>query len=105
MLAVAQKQKIMVNLCLKDKNININTKDPQTGINAAWFAAFYGHGEILNILANAGADIECSNHKGVNILHLAVEKCYYEIVKMLIESDFPINQSTHSGLTPLYIAI
>ena len=56
-------------------------------------------------MADAGGDIKCCNNQGVDIMHMAVEKGYYDIVKMLIQSKFPINCITKSGLSPLYIAI
>jgi len=40
-------------------------------------AAYYGHGEIMKVLAEAGANILNSNiHSGNNGLHLAALKNY-----------------------------
>ena len=37
-------------------------------------------------------------------MHLAIYKNYHEIVAMLIQSDFPVNLTTNTGISPLYIA-
>ena len=47
-------------------------KDPKSGVNAIWLACFYGNGEIMSLLAEAGADLFATNKKKINIMHLAV---------------------------------
>ena len=56
-----------------DALININEKDPATGVNAFWFACYYGHAEVVTLLGQNGADIYAqSNELGINALHLAI---------------------------------
>jgi len=53
-----------------NKSVDINVKH-KSGINAFWIAALFGHGFVMKELANAGIDVLCSNHRGLNALHLA----------------------------------
>ena len=89
---------------LRNKTLDINVVDPQTGVNAFWLACLYGHGEIMRILAEAGADIYVTNTRKVNVLHLAILKNHIDIVKMLIESGFSLNEETIEGNTALHLA-
>ena len=46
---------------LECPGIQIDKEDEKSGINAFWLAAFYGRGECLSLLANAGANIFCKH--------------------------------------------
>jgi ankyrin repeat protein len=70
--------------------VNVNKTD-KFGINAFWIAAFYGHPEIMKLLMSKGADIFSRNHNGSNALHIAVKKNNFEIVKALINMNYPVN--------------
>ena len=59
----------------------------------------------MKILAEHGIDIFSVNtHTGNNVLHIAVEKNYFNIVKMLIKSKFPLDNPNREGVTALGIA-
>ena len=58
----------------------------------------------MNSFAEHGANIFCKNRQNVDVLHLAVMKNYVDIVKMLVESEFPLNNKTDDGMTPLQLA-
>ena len=64
----------------------------------------FGHGEVMNILADAGLDIMCHNHQGVNALHLSIKKNHIDIVKMLLSSGFPLDKETDEGFTAFHLA-
>jgi len=87
-----------------NKSLNIHTKDLITGINAFWLAAYFGHGKTMHELANAGIDVPCVNHMGINALHIACTKNYLNVVKMLIKSNYPLNLQNDQGLTAFQIA-
>ena len=89
---------------LRNKTLDINVIDPQTGVNAFWLACLYGHGDIMKILAEAGADIYITNRRNINVLHLAILKNHIEIVTMLIESGFTLDEETLEGSTALHLA-
>ena len=93
----------MLELMLRNKSMDINVCDNNSGVNAFWLACLYGHGNIMSMLAEAGADIYVTNHRKVNVLHLAILKNHYEIVKMLIESGFSLNEETSDGSSALHL--
>lgn len=45
----------------------------------------------MKILAKAGIDILNANESGTNALHLAAKKKYSEMVKMLVDSGYPLD--------------
>ena len=78
----------MLTTLLQNKTVNINAIDPYSGVNSFWLACLYGHGKIMKILAEQGADIFITNRQKINVLHLAVYKNYVEIFDMLLRSHF-----------------
>lgn len=60
---------------LENQFIEINKED-NMGINSFWIACFYGHGNVMKVLAEKGIDIFCTNQKGLNVLHLASKLNY-----------------------------
>ena len=88
---------------LRNKSMDINVCDSNSGVNAFWLACLYGHGNIMRMLAEAGTDIYVTNHRKVNVLHLAILKNHYEIVKMLIESGFSLDEETSDGSSALHL--
>ena len=64
----------MLDLMLRNKSLDIDVSDSNSGVNAFWLACLYGHGNIMNILAEAGTEIYNTNHRKVNVLHLAILK-------------------------------
>jgi ankyrin repeat protein len=79
--------------------------DNKTGTNAFWIACFYGRGECVGILANAGIDI-FNKHTETNSngLHVAIERKHYEVANMLISSKYPLEEKKKGGLTPLLLS-
>jgi len=69
-------------------------------VNAFWIACMYGHGNVMKTLADHGIDIFTKNHHNVNSLHLAINKDHFHIVKLLIESGYPLDNETDNGMTP-----
>lgn len=76
MLAVCKGHSEMIDLLLMNKSIDIDEKDPKTGINAFWLACLFGKGNIMKKLAERGCDIITTNIEEVNVLHLAIYKNY-----------------------------
>lgn len=53
--------------------LDINVTEPETNINSFWLASFYGHGNVMRILAESEIDIFNTNNKtGSNALHIAI---------------------------------
>lgn len=59
----------------------------------------------MRILAEEGIEMLVTNIEGINLLHLAVCQNYYQIVKMLLDSDFPIFTEAKNGMTAFQIAV
>ena len=94
----------VVKLLLANKKIQIDTLDDETGVNAFWFAVYYGHGSCVSLLANHGCDIFVKHNKSnSNALHIAIIRKHYEIAIQLIQSKFPLNDINNGGMSPLLL--
>jgi ankyrin repeat protein len=91
-----------MKVILENPMIDIHVVDKNTGVNSFWLAAFYGHGEVMNLLANAGIDI-LNKHKKTkyNALHTVCDKKFSHIVQQLVDSRYPLDEKKHGGLTAL----
>ena len=93
-----------MELIINNKTVNINTIDKTTGVNAFWVSAFYGHGGCLMTLAKYGIDIFNQHSKlKSNALHVAILNKHYKVVQQLINSNYPINDVTDNGFSPLML--
>ena len=74
--------KEIMEAILRNPSVNIHVTDEETGVNSFWLAAFYGHGQILKVLASKGIDI-LNKHKVTqsNALHVAAERNHVKVVK------------------------
>jgi len=104
MIAAAKGEDDMVKTMLRNKSLNINIQDDVSGITPIWLACLYKHGSIVRILANAGAEIHVTNKNNINLLHLAIFNNDINIVEMLIKSNFPLDDMTDQGMTPLHLS-
>ena len=83
----------------------INQKNSR-GYNALLYSAFRGNLEIFNKLMEIGADISLTNSSGLNVLHLASQGNYPNIIVFLIEKYFvDINSRDNKGNTALHWAV
>lgn len=104
MAAVLSRVDEAVELLVKNKHLDINCKDPDTGITSLWLAAYIGEGHMIKLLAENGADIYATNDQGVNILHLAASMGHTEVFKMLLDSCYDPLRETQDGMTAFHIA-
>ena len=93
----------MLDLILTNRNIDIQIKN-ENGVNAFWIACLYGHGDTMKTLAEKDIDIFCTNPSKVNVLHLATNKNYKNIVTMLLDSEYPLDLETDEGMTAFQLA-
>ena len=94
-----------MRVILQNPTIDIHVIEKNTGVNSFWLAAFYGHGEIMNMLAEAGIDIMNRHKKTLNnVLHTACDRQYPHIVQQLVDSGYPLNVKKSEGLTALVSA-
>ena len=82
MFAAVKGSSDAIKILVENQSIDINLRDRKTGVNAFWLAAFYGRGNCLRILAEAGSDIMVK-HKisGANAVHIAILRGHFNIVK------------------------
>ncbi len=85
---------------LKSEGENPNQCD-ETGETPLMLAARKGRVEALQLLIEAGADLDARNEAGQTALFLAVMKEHTEAVRVLIEAGADINAMTPEGETPL----
>ena len=89
---------------LENKMIDINKVD-EDGVNSFWIAARCGHGDTMRCLAEHGIDIYNSDKKGNNSLHLAARfENRYNILDMLVRSNYDLNRVNYQGDTAMHIA-
>ena len=76
------------------------------GFTALHFAAFFNQPSIAHELVRRGADVAAvsMNPMEVTPLHSAAAAHATEIVRMLVESDAPVNAKQHGGWTALHSA-
>jgi uncharacterized protein len=91
-----------MKVILDNLTTDIQVCDEETGVNSFWLATFYGHGEVMNLLANSGIDVMNKHKKTLNnALHVACDRKYPQIVQQLINSNYPLNEKKSGGLTAL----
>jgi ankyrin repeat protein len=76
------------------------------GFTALHFACFFNQPAIARELVRRGADVAAvsMNPMEVTPLHSAAAAHATEIVRMLVESDAPVNAKQHGGWTALHAA-
>ena len=95
----------IIKAMLKNPTVDIHVIDKKTGVNCFWLAAYYGNGQVMKIFAENGIDTLNVHQKTLrNALHVAVDRNNINIVKMLIESDFPLNKTMLGNATALIMS-
>ena len=87
-----------------ETRVHMEWRDRQTGRTPLLVAAAYGRQECLEMLIEAGADINASDTKndGNNALHLAAINGHVKIVGVLLEADeFNPYSWNQRGCSPL----
>lgn len=77
------------------------------GISPLSLAAENGHKTMVELLLEAGAELEAtdSNGNGRTALHRAVEKGNYTVTELLLNKGAQINAQDKNGYAPLHIAV
>ena len=47
----------VLEIMLKNPNLNLDMVDPEKGCNAFWYASLYGKTNVMSILAEKGIDV------------------------------------------------
>lgn len=85
---------------------DINVLNPETGTSPTMLASALGYLNICNMLIDAGAEINASDHSGNTPLHLAAQGFGEQIavVKALLDHGADINATNDDGFTPAMLA-
>ena len=82
-----------IKYMLQNPNINLEKID-NNGVNVLWIACSLGLTAIVQLYLMKGVDLKVKNLQGLNAMHIAVNKNYPDILKMLLQYNFPINTQT-----------
>ena len=83
--------------------VDINARDNE-GMTASYLAAAFNQPEIIEILSDAGANLNIAMNDGATPAIIGALKGNFEAIKTLIRCNANLNQASLSGLTPLFAA-
>jgi ankyrin repeat protein len=73
-------------------------------VHPIFFAAEYGHSELVKYLLNAGSEADFENNLGETPMHLAAKNGFLSVIKVLLGrsgSTFPMDNHTKLTLAPI----
>ena len=68
-------------------------------------AAFSGHEKVIEVLIDAGADVNPTDKLQITPLHLAAQAGHLNVVKVLLENDADVGKCSANNLNSLDMAI
>jgi ankyrin repeat protein len=71
---------------LIEKNVDVNAASPRDSSTALYWAAWQGYPGIVNMLIEAGADVNLTDSQGAPAIKIAAAKGHLEIVNRLIKA-------------------
>lgn len=86
---------------LEKEGADINIKSHPCGLTALMIGARAGHIEVVEILIDAGADIDLQNQRGRTALMFASSRGHLDILKLLVSKGADINLKDQQGNTAL----
>lgn len=85
--------------------INVNDRDPVSGMTALMFAIAKGPDEIIKLLLDNGADVNVEAH-GTTVLTGAIAADRnIAVIKMLLDKGADVNATGKNGITALRMAL
>ncbi|XP_071086040.1 serine/threonine-protein phosphatase 6 regulatory ankyrin repeat subunit C-like [Haliotis cracherodii] len=91
----------IIKQILSDNSEDVNSRG-EDGRTPVMCAASKGHGHVVNLLVDKGADLSLVDNKGENILHVACLGGYMDVVKyLLLQNIVDIKSRGCYGRTPL----
>ncbi|MCF6807224.1 ankyrin repeat domain-containing protein [Thiotrichales bacterium 19S9-12] len=74
-------------------------------ITPLYVAASNGNAEIVKLLLQYGAEVNCVDRLGRTALHVSIYKGYVDVIEALIEKGVDLEKALPNGDTPLHIAV
>jgi len=75
------------------------------GVTPLWIASEYGHIEVVELLLEAGSDVNAARRTdGVTSLMISSQKGHIEVVKLILEAGGDVNTTERDGRTSLWSA-
>jgi ankyrin repeat protein len=90
---------------LGSEEIDLDAKGDNYNTTLLMVAAQRGHGDLVELLLNAGAEIHAKGHSGSTALMEAVEHDQEEIVELLLDRGADIHGRSEKGSTLLMLPI
>ena len=86
--------------------INVNDRDPVSGMTALMFAIAKGHDEIIKLLLDNGADVNVDAHGTTALTGAVAAERNIAVIKMLLDKGANVNYiaNPESGMTALMFA-
>src|SRR5581483_2432582 len=84
--------------------VAIDKQDETNGSTALMWAAQQGHADIVELLLNAGADVNKQNNNGDTALIFATDKGHTAIAELLLKARANINKQNQYDTTALMLA-
>lgn len=96
-----------INACEKGEIEVVNKlldagANPNDGIH---YAAQEGHKDVINLLLERGAEVDCKENWSCTALHVASASGNLDIVKLLLDKGAQINEINHASETALIIVL
>ena len=82
----------------------VHSKDDQNQFTPLFLASTRGHTEIVKMLLQSGAEVNCQEVWGFTPLHGASKSGHFEVAKLLIENGANVSSLTKEKWTPLHLA-
>ena len=89
---------------LLNRNPKLTKKKDSLGQTPLHHAAYCGQTEIVQLLLEKKADVNCQDEKGATALRQAAQQGHLEIVKVLLEKKADVNCRSKEGATALHVA-
>ncbi len=71
------------------------------GVTLAWIAASRGHAQIIQLLLDAGVNLQISNKDGATPAFAAAEENHVKVLELLRDANLNLDASDEDGRTRL----
>jgi hypothetical protein len=96
---------ITIHAPKRDEKTSMKNSMPPEGMNEIMMASYWGHGDIIKVLVEAGGDVNAQTRDGITALMLASYMGFKDVVKVLVDHGADVNLKDHKGNSALMYAI